>query len=446
MGQLQAAIREAADPTLLMRRVAEQAVELIPHADGASLEVRLDDETLEYVVAVGTLQGCVGLQLSVNTSLSGLAVRTGTITRTDDGRIDPRADTAAVRRTGAVSMLILPLHNGSDQVAVLKVTSTKAHAFTPADDAVLTSLADFMRTALDLAAELARVTATLLATGAVEGEEQPQVQSARFVAEVMRPGLVADIVGHHQIREILSTTKMDIVVQPIADLQTGRIRFVEALTRFVATPQRSPDQWFAEAHRVGLGLQLELAAVSNAVALLDHLPQDVDLCINVGPVALRSAGLLDLIPQRHRHRIVLEITEHEALDPAALTGPLEIIRGSGLRTAIDDTGSGYASLNTLLRVKPDIIKLDCELVRGIDHDPVRRALARALVHFAEDDSTATIVAEGIETEAEAATLVALGVPMGQGYFLGRPTPVSQLSWASTWHMSRPLPLLHAGGE
>ncbi len=445
MGPLQAALREAADPTLLMRRVAEQAVELLPLADGACLEVRIDEDTLEYVVAVGTLAGFTGLQLNVNSSLSGLAVRTGRIARTDDGRLDPRTDAEAIRRVGCVSILALPLHSGSDQIAVLKVTSQVANAFTPADDAVLMSLADFMRTALNLAAEMARVTTTLLAAGVAADVDRSRVQSARFVAEVMRPGLVDDILGHRQIREILRTTRMDTVIQPITDLRTGRIVHVEALSRFAATPLRSPDKWFADAHRVGLGLQLELAAVNNAVALLDHLPSDVGLCINVGPVALRSAGLLDLIPEQHRHRVVLEITEHEALDPLAIAGPLDIIRNGGVRIAIDDTGSGYSSLNNLLRIKPDIIKLDRELVRGIDHDPVRRAMARALVHLAREDSVATIVAEGIETEAEAATLVLLGVPLGQGYFFAKPAPVSQTSWSQTWHMTVPLPLVHRPG-
>ncbi len=442
MGALQEAIREASDPTLLMQRVTEQAVALLPNADGASLEIKTDEHTLEYVAAVGTLREFNGLRLGIGGSLSGLAVRTGEITRTDDARIDPRVDIEAVQRTGVVSMLALPLRSGTDQVAVLKVTSQTSHAFGPDADHALEALADFLRTALNLASELARVTTTLLAAGAADGPQTPGLQSARFVAEVMRPGLVDDIIGHRRIREILSTTKMDMVLQTIADLTTGEIVFVEALTRFVTTPARSPDLWFAEAHRVGLGLQLELAAVHNAVALLDHIPEQVGLCINLGPVALRSAGLLDLIPDHQRQRVVFEITEHEAVDPIALSGPVNQLREAGIRIAIDDTGSGYASLSTLLRIKPDIIKLDRDLVRGVDHDPVRRALARALVHFTKEDSVATVIAEGIETEAEAATLVALGVPLGQGYFLGRPAPVGQLDWARTWHMLRPLPLMN----
>jgi EAL domain-containing protein (putative c-di-GMP-specific phosphodiesterase class I) len=437
---LQQALHEAADPTLLMRRVAEQAMQLIPNADGASLEVRVDENTLEYLVAVGSLEPYVGLQLAIDTSLSGLAVLTGKITRTGDAPNDPRADTAAILRTGVISLLALPLAAG-EGIAVPKVTSQQPDAFTPADDRILVSLADFVSTALRLSSELARVTAELLADGGSDDHDEQSLQAARFVAEVLRPGLVEDIRGHRHVREFLGTTKMDVVLQPIADLQTGRIEFVEALSRFVATPHRSPDQWFAQAHRVGLGAELELAAVQNAVAMMDHLPGHVSLCINIGPSGLRSGTLLELIPQRHRRRVILEITEHESLEPLVLDGPLEEMRDAGIRIAVDDAGSGYAGLSMLLRIEPEVVKLDRELVRGIDHDPVRRALARALVLFAEEDGVATIVAEGIETEAEAAALVALGVRFGQGYFLARPSPPGQIRWEPTWHMSRPLPLL-----
>lgn len=429
------ALREAADPTSLMRRVAEQAVTLIPGADGASLEVRIDDNTLEYVAAVGTLAPFNGLRLSIHTSLSGLSALTGEMVRSDDARADPRADREAIVRTGVVSLLALPLTSGTDRVAVLKVTAQRPSAFTASDDHVLTSLAEFVRRALDVASELARVTTVLLASS---HSEEERLQTARFVAEVMRPGLVDDIVGHQRVKDVLDNTSLQMVVQPIADMCTGEVQIAEALARFTAAPARGPDQWFAEAHRVGLGLQLELAAVHEALGLLPLLPSGVSLSVNVAPVVLASGGVLDLVGQRYRDRLVLEITEHHTIDPLTLLGPLERIREAGIRIAIDDTGSGYASLSSLLRIKPDIIKLDRDLVRGIDHDPVRRAMARALVHFALEDSVAALVAEGIETEAEATTLVELGITLGQGFFFGRPAPVEQLTADPTWHMVRPL--------
>ena len=423
------ALREAADPTTLMRRVSEQALTLIPGADGASLVIRIDDDTLECVAAVGTMSPHNGLRLRINQSLSGESALTGQLIRSDDVAQDPRVDPAATRRTGVASLLALPLSETSDRVVVLAVTSQRVNAFTPSDDHVLISFAEFVRRALDVAAELARVTTVLLASS---HSQEERLQTARFVAEVVRPGLVDDIVGHRRVRDVLETTSMEMVVQPIADMRSGEVRMAEALARFTAAPSRGPDQWFAEAHRVGLGLQLELAAVQGALDLIASLPDSVALTVNVAPVVLASGGLLELVDQTLHPRLVLEITEHHTIDPLSLLGPIERVREAGVRIAIDDTGSGYATLSALLRIKPDIIKLDRDLVRGIDQDPVRRAMARALVQFTREDGPADLVAEGIETQAEATALVDLGVTLGQGYFLGNPGPVSQLPQSISW--------------
>jgi EAL domain-containing protein (putative c-di-GMP-specific phosphodiesterase class I) len=88
---------------------------------------------------------------------------------------------------------------------------------------------------------------------------------------------------------------------------------------------------------------------------------------------------------------------------------------------IDDAGAGFSSLKHVLRLHPDVIKLDLALTHDIDSDPVRRALAASLVAFAREIG-ATIVAEGIETHGELETLRALGVTHGQGYYLARPGP------------------------
>lgn len=279
------ALREAADPTTLMRRVSEQALTLIPGADGASLVIRIDDDTLECVAAVGTMSPHNGLRLRINQSLSGESALTGQLIRSDDVAQDPRVDPAATRRTGVASLLALPLSETSDRVVVLAVTSQRVNAFTPSDDHVLISLAEFVRRALDVAAELARVTTVLLASS---HSQEERLQTARFVAEVVRPGLVDDIVGHRRVRDVLETTSMEMVVQPIADMRSGEVRMAEALARFTVAPSRGPDQWFAEAHRVGLGLQLELAAVQGALDLIASLPDSVALTVNVAPVVLAS--------------------------------------------------------------------------------------------------------------------------------------------------------------
>lgn len=110
--------------------------------------------------------------------------------------------------------------------------------------------------------------------------------------------------------------------------------------------------------------------------------------------------------------------------------------GPGTIGAVDDAGSGYASLRHILRLKPDIIKLDIDLTRAIDLDPARRALAAALVTFA-DKIGAIIVAEGIETASELDTLRELGVTYGQGYHLARPGPLPLDGRAATARASVP---------
>ena len=149
------------------------------------------------------------------------------------------------------------------------------------------------------------------------------------------------------------------------------------------------------------------------------------------PCIMRAQGVDDARLKELRDR-------YDALQAQqdSLLGPIERVREAGVRIAIDDTGSGYATLSALLRIKPDIIKLDRDLVRGIDQDPVRRAMARALVQFTREDGPADLVAEGIETQAEATALVDLGVTLGQGYLFGRPMPVSELPETTAWHPER----------
>jgi EAL domain-containing protein (putative c-di-GMP-specific phosphodiesterase class I) len=119
-------------------------------------------------------------------------------------------------------------------------------------------------------------------------------------------------------------------------------------------------------------------------------------------------------------RIVLEVTEHAAVrDYGRLNAAVGTLRSRGVRLAVDDAGSGFASLQHILRLAPDFIKLDMELTRDVDNDLARRALAAALISFAAEIG-ATIIAEGIETEAELSTLRDLGVAYGQGFFLARP--------------------------
>jgi EAL domain-containing protein (putative c-di-GMP-specific phosphodiesterase class I) len=210
------------------------------------------------------------------------------------------------------------------------------------------------------------------------------------------------------------------VFQPVISVADGRTIGVEALSRFVGEEARTPDVWFAEAEAVGLGVDLELAALRSALTMLPDLPDGIFLGINVSPGVAESRQLQQALDGVEVQRVVLEMTEHMPVDDYhRLAAALEPLRRRGLAIAVDDAGAGYASLRHILWLTPDWIKLDLSITRGVDHDPARAALAAALIRFATEVGS-RIIAEGVETKAELNTLRGLGATAAQGYYLARP--------------------------
>ena len=225
-----------------------------------------------------------------------------------------------------------------------------------------------------------------------------------------------------EIGRFLSGEGVTMVFQSIVDLRTREVVGVEALSRFHTLPLRPPNEWFAEAVELELGIQLELTTVRRAMAALPLIPPGAYLSVNCSHRAAMSPDMRAQLATA-AHRMVVEITEHEAVeDYPALAATLQELGAIGVRIAIDDAGAGFASLRHTVRLHPDIVKIDISLVRGIDADHAKRAMASALISFAEEMRMA-IVAEGIETQAELDTLVALGAPFGQGFLLAEPAPL-----------------------
>ena len=223
-----------------------------------------------------------------------------------------------------------------------------------------------------------------------------------------------------RIRSVLDGEGLSIVFQPIVELSGGDVLAAEALCRFATQPHRPPDRWFAEAVEVNLGVELELAALRAALDRIDEVSAGVRLSLNLSPVALCDPRILEEIARVPGSRLAVELTEHAPVaNYAALEAALRVPRARGVQLMIDDAGAGFASLKHIVGLHPDVIKLDLSLTRDIDTDPVRRALAAALVAFARDIG-AIIVAEGIETRGELEALRALGVTHGQGYHLAPP--------------------------
>ena len=220
------------------------------------------------------------------------------------------------------------------------------------------------------------------------------------------------------------------VLQPIVDLVSGRAVAAEGLTRFTAGspaalpegPGRSPAQWFDDAGRLGVRAELELATAASVLDLLDDvIPDGASVTVNLSPATLDSEGFQSLIKNRPLHRVIVEMTEHAVVDDYAdLESVLLPLRAQGLQVAVDDAGAGYASLQHVLAVQPDLIKIDMALIRGCDADLPRRTLLTALADFAEATSC-RLVAEGVETEDELRAVASCGVHLAQGYFLARPS-------------------------
>jgi len=233
----------------------------------------------------------------------------------------------------------------------------------------------------------------------------------------------ARLMEHRQkvIRITLANRGFRSVFQPIVELGSRGVVGAEALTRFEMTPARSPDLWFAEAKEVGLGVELEMAALRSALDQLSQLPSGLYLSLNASPDTMMSEEFRETVAEAPAERVVLELTEHDSVeDYGLLQTTVTRLRSEGVRLAVDDAGAGFSSFRHILNLRPDIIKLDVALTRGIDADPARRALGSAMLAFGLDAYNASIVAEGIETEAEFKTLRGLGCRFGQGYYLGRP--------------------------
>jgi len=229
-----------------------------------------------------------------------------------------------------------------------------------------------------------------------------------------------------RVTAVLEMGQPTMVYQPICRLDDPQVVGVECLSRFDLEPKRPPDQWFAEAAEIGLGIRLELNAILTALSELQDVAGDFYVSLNVSPATIISGDILGYLDGIDYRRIVLEVTEHSLVeDYALLQEYLLPLRAQGIRIAVDDAGAGYASMRHVLAIQPEIIKLDMSLTRGIDSDSPRRALASALIRFAHDIGS-LVIAEGVETQAESRALRGLGVDDAQGYFLSRPLPLEAL--------------------
>jgi EAL domain-containing protein (putative c-di-GMP-specific phosphodiesterase class I) len=238
-----------------------------------------------------------------------------------------------------------------------------------------------------------------------------------------------------RIEGVLTQHAFSIVFQPIADLVTGRRVGFEALARFADGTE--PREMFALAQEIGLDGDVELACVEAALQASEGLPKSAWVSVNLSPDVIGRPRLRELFATPMR-ALVVELTEHLPIDDyVALKQSLRTL-GSRVRVAVDDAGAGYSSLRHVVELQPTFVKLDIRLVSDIDHDPARQAIVAGMCHYARE-TQATLIAEGIQTQAELETLRRLGVRLGQGYLLGRPAPVEEIAGRRSRHAVRAAP-------
>lgn len=307
----------------------------------------------------------------------------------------------------------IALHHHGDVIGALSVVASPASAFDEVDVAALGSTANFVAALISAHTEIAPLLDELLS-----GQKEGRSPNARFAASLLLPWDERD----DRLDELLDTVIdgpgcMTAVFQPIVDLRSQRVLGFEGLSRFPHDSGMDPSQWFAGARRVGRRLDLEMAALRNILAAAGQLPESLFLTVNLSPLVALEAVAHEVL-QAFECPVVLELTEHEPF-PANLAAGLASLRTTGFRIAVDDAGAGYSSFTQLLRLQPDIIKIDGELTVGIDDDPAKQALVSAMVRLAGEIGAVTI-AEQIETRGQLRVLQDLGIHQGQGFLFGRP--------------------------
>lgn len=222
-------------------------------------------------------------------------------------------------------------------------------------------------------------------------------------------------------RAISGASVPAIVHQPIVDLVRGTVTGYEALARFAGPPEAGPDTWFAHAAVQGRLAEFEAAILVRSIGGLAALPPNTFLTINVTPALLGSSALDDMLaPFGRLDRLVIEVTEQMPIDDyGRVREAIGRLRDAGALFAVDDAGAGYASMRHVLAVRPDFVKLDRQHVAGCDGDPARVALIEAVGNLASR-LDASMIAEGVERAEELDCLTRLGVPLAQGFLLGRP--------------------------
>jgi diguanylate cyclase (GGDEF)-like protein len=236
------------------------------------------------------------------------------------------------------------------------------------------------------------------------------------------------------LRNIIEQRRLSALMQPIIDLKSGEFLGFEGLIRGPAdSPLHSPINLFGAAEQQGLQLELEMLSRQTVLETFARLNLPGSLFLNVSPETMthpsfKNGQTLAFLKQLgiDPGRVIIEITENQpTFDFSAMRDALLHYRGMGFKIAIDDLGEGFSSLRLWSELRPEYIKVDMHFVQGVDRDPIKLQFLKSIQQIAESSGT-QVIAEGVETEAELRVVKDIGIALGQGYFIARPSPTPPL--------------------
>ena len=232
----------------------------------------------------------------------------------------------------------------------------------------------------------------------------------------------------YEMKRIIAQQNIKLLAQPIIDVATKEIRAWEMLTRGPeGTALESPLQLFSVARQTNMLYDLEMIVLRKTLDQITSTGCLDDIFINFTPITLGNSRFvrdLKIMMQSYENiqpsQITLEITERDSIEGIEnFIYNIKVLRGMGIRIAVDDTGAGYASLNTISEIMPDVIKIDRSVIENIDKNSVKESMLKGLLLVAREAGS-IVIAEGIENEHEASVLSRNKVELAQGYFYARP--------------------------
>lgn len=232
----------------------------------------------------------------------------------------------------------------------------------------------------------------------------------------------------YTMSRIVTEKDIKLLAQPIIDVATNEVRAWEMLSRGPAgTVLENPLPLFSVARQTGLLYDLEMIVLEKTLKQIKSLEFKQDIFINFTPLTLGNMKFIrdvKKLMEKYKNispkQITFEITERDSIEGMKdFIYNIKVLRLMGFRLAVDDTGAGYASLNTISEIMPDIIKIDRSVIQNIDKNSVKESMLRGLLLVAREAGS-LVVAEGIESQEEASVLTRNKVDLAQGYFYARP--------------------------